>query len=129
MMRILVMILIVVPTLEIWGLLTAGRAFGWLPTLAMCVFTGVVGAWLAKREGLQIFKLAQLQMSRGQLPGEAILDGICVFTGGIFLMLPGFFTDIIGFFLIFPYTRGISKIFIKRWLWRKVQSGSIQFFK
>ncbi|WP_027414784.1 FxsA family protein [Aneurinibacillus terranovensis] len=129
MIRILILILIAVPTLEIWSLITASKAFGWLPTLVLCIFTGVFGAWLARREGLQIFKLAEMQLSRGQLPTEAVLDGICVFAGGLLLLTPGFFTDIAGFILVIPYTRGIAKIFIRRWFRRKLHSGSISFFK
>jgi UPF0716 protein FxsA len=128
MLRILILILLIVPTVEIWFLLTAGHIIGWFPTLLLCIATGVAGAWLAKREGLHIFHLAQIQLSRGQLPGEAILDGICVFAGGLFLLTPGFLSDFVGFFLLFPYTRSIAKIFLKRWLRRKIQSGQIEMF-
>jgi UPF0716 protein FxsA len=128
MLRILILLLLIVPTLEIWLLVAAGRGIGWIPTLLLCILTGVTGAWLAKREGLQIFQLAQLQLSRGELPGEALLDGICVFAGGLLLLTPGFFTDILGFLLLFPYTRGVPKLFIKRWLYKKIQSGNIQMF-
>ncbi|AMA73969.1 MULTISPECIES: FxsA family protein [Aneurinibacillus] len=128
MLRVFIAILLIVPVLEIWLLAAVGKGIGWLPTLLLCILTGVIGAWLAKRQGLQIFQLAQVQFSRGELPGEAILDGICVFAGGLLLLTPGFFTDIAGFLLLIPYTRGIAKLFMKRWLYKKIQSGNTQIF-
>ncbi|GED13887.1 FxsA family protein [Aneurinibacillus migulanus] len=124
-MRVLIMLFLLVPILEIWFLVAAGRGIGWVPALLLCVLTGVIGAWLAKREGLQIFRLAQVQLSRGELPGEAILDGICVFMGGLLLLVPGFLTDIFGFLLLIPYTRGIAKLFIKRWLYKRIRNGQL----
>lgn len=128
MMRILLIVLLVVPILEIWFLIAAGNGIGWIPTLLLCVFTGVAGAWLAKRQGLQIFQLAQMQLNRGQIPGEALLDGICVFAGGLLLLTPGFFSDFLGFFLLIPYTRGIVKLFFKRWLHKRIQTGQLNVF-
>lgn len=95
-MKVLVALLLIIPTLEIWGLVTAGQNFGWLPTLLLVISTGVIGAWLAKRQGLQIFQNAQRQLQQGQIPGEVVLDGIIVFAGGLTLLTPGFFTDLLG---------------------------------
>lgn len=101
MIKIIAAILIIVPTLEIWGLTAAGKTFGWFPTLLLVILTGVVGAWLAKKEGLRVWRSAQIQLQQGQLPGEAILDGLSIFAGGLLLLTPGFFTDTIGFLLVF----------------------------
>ncbi|MBN6188012.1 membrane protein FxsA [Aneurinibacillus sp. BA2021] len=127
-MRMLIALLLIVPTLEIWFLIAAGNGIGWIPTLLLCLFTGVAGAWLAKRQGLQIFQLAQMQLSRGEIPGETLLDGICVFAGGLFLLTPGFFSDLLGFLLLIPYTRSIAKLFMKRWLYRRIQTGQLNVF-
>ncbi|HJV47304.1 MAG TPA: FxsA family protein [Bacillota bacterium] len=123
MLKALIALLIIIPILEIWGLLTAGKAIGWLPTLIICIFTGVLGAWLAKRQGLRVFYEASEQMRRGQLPGEAILDGIIIFTGGLVLLTPGFFTDLLGFILLVPFTRKFVKLFVKYWILRNLQKG------
>lgn len=127
-MKILLALLIIIPTIEIWGFVTAGQAFGWVPTLLLVILTGVVGAWLAKQQGLQIFQLAQVQLQRGELPGEAILDGILIFAGGLVLLTPGFFTDFLGLLCLIPVTRGIMKIYIKKWLWKNIQNGRISFY-
>lgn len=129
MLRTLVLILIIVPALEIWGIVTAGKALGWGMTLLLIIATGVSGAWLARQQGLQVFQLAQMQMQRGELPGEAILDGICIFAGGLVLLTPGFFTDALGFLLLIPYTRGIIKIWLKKWLRKQMDRGNFIFIR
>lgn len=126
--KILIAILLIVPTIEIWLLVTSSQAFGWLPTLFVVILTGVVGGWLAKKQGLQVFQLAQNQMRQGQLPGEAILDGIIIFGGGLLLLTPGFFTDTVGILCLLPVTRGLMKIYVKAWLWKNIQNGKISFF-
>jgi UPF0716 protein FxsA len=123
MLRMIAALLIIVPTLEIWGFLTAGKAIGWIPTLLLCIFTGVLGAWLAKRQGTRIFYQASEQLRQGELPGESILDGIIIFAGGLVLLTPGFFTDFLGLLCLFPYTRKYIRSFLKRWILKNMQNG------
>ncbi|RKD25101.1 hypothetical protein BEP19_04585 [Ammoniphilus oxalaticus] len=127
MLRIIIALLLIVPTIEIWLLITAGKAFGWLPTLLTIILTGVVGGWLARKQGLQVFYSAQRQMRQGQLPGEALLDGLIIFTGGLLLLSPGFFTDTLGILCLIPMIRGPIKIYLKGWLWKTMQNGRISF--
>ena len=126
-MKVIIAILLIVPTIEIWALITASQNFGWLPTLLVVILTGVIGGWLAKRQGLQVFRLAQTQMSQGQLPGEAILDGIIIFVGGLLLLTPGFFTDLLGILCLLPVARSFFRIYIINWLWKNIQNGKISF--
>ena len=127
-MKILIAILLIIPIIEVWVLVTAGQAFGWFPTILTVILTGVVGGWLAKKQGLHVFRLAQNQMRQGQLPGEAILDGIIIFAGGLLLLTPGFFTDVLGILCLLSITRGMMKIYLKSWLWKNIQNGKISFY-
>ncbi|PHE40678.1 exlusion protein FxsA, partial [Bacillus pseudomycoides] len=70
----------------------------------MIVFTGVVGVYLAKRQGFKVLREIQSKLNRGEMPGEAVLDGIFVFVGGILLVLPGYVTDVLGFICVIPIT-------------------------
>ncbi|RNB70078.1 FxsA family protein [Brevibacillus panacihumi] len=128
MFRILIVLFIVVPAIELWGLIAVGKVIGGWTTVALVILTGVVGAWLAKQQGLQVFRLVQLQLSRGQMPTETLIDGFLVLAGGILLMAPGFVSDVIGLILLIPYTRMIVRHLLKLWLWRLVSSGRIQLF-
>lgn len=123
MFRILVLLMIAIPVLELWGLISVGKWIGAWYTIALVILTGVVGAWLAKKEGLQTIKLVRLQLSKGEVPGQAVMDGICILVGGATLLTPGFFTDAVGLFLLIPYTRNIVKAWMRRWFEKWIQAG------
>lgn len=128
MFRVIVVLMIVIPALEIWGLLTVGSWLGGPTTFGLILLTGFVGAFLARREASKVWLLAREQMSTGQIPGIAAIDGLCIFAGGLLLLTPGFLTDTIGFLLVFPATRRLFRGLLLAWLKRMVQSGRINVF-
>lgn len=128
MFRILLALIILVPAIEITILIWAGSKIGAGWTLFIILATGILGAWLAKRQGLQVLHLGQVQIQNRDMPAEAILDGICVLVGGVFLLVPGFVTDITGLLLLIPYTRAIFKLWLKRWIGNSIRKGNIGFF-
>jgi len=123
-MRILVALIIIIPALEISVLIFSGKTLGIPITLLLIILTGVIGAWLAKKQGLDTLRRAQQQMSEGQAPGEAIMDGICILIGGVLLLSPGYITDLTGFFLLFPATRNLLKPIIGNWIRRRIERGN-----
>jgi len=113
-LRYILLLIIIIPAAEIGVLLLSGNLIGVWPTVAMILFTGILGAYLAKKQGLETIRKAQEQIRYGQVPREAILDSICVLTGGVLLLLPGFITDIAGLLLLAPPTRFyLKKLMIK----------------
>lgn len=128
-MRYMFLLIILVSAAEISILLLSGKMFGVLPTFALIILTGVLGAYLAKKEGLQTLRKAQEQLRRGQLPGEAVLDGVCIIVGGTLLITPGFITDILGFLLLFPMTRKPFKWIIKKYLRKWIDHRRIKIIK
>lgn len=128
-MRYLLVLLIIVPAAEISLLLLSGKTIGVLPTLLLIILTGVLGTFLAKREGLYAMQEVQKQLQKGQLPGREIIDGICILIGGILLVTPGFITDIGGFLLVFPPTRRLFRSIILHYLKRKIEKGNIKIIK
>ncbi|MFP3513413.1 FxsA family protein, partial [Peribacillus sp. SIMBA_075] len=91
MLRILVVLFVVVFGLELWGLITVGSMIGGWNTVFLVILTGLFGAWMAKQQGVQVFRMVQFQLARGQMPTETLIDGVLVLIGGILLLLPGFF--------------------------------------
>lgn len=128
-MRYLALLIIVIPAIDIGFLLLSGKTIGFLPTIALIILTGVVGAYLAKKEGLQTIKRAQEQLSYGQIPGESVLDGICILIGATLLVTPGFFTDLFGFLLLFPPSRKPFKFLMINALRKRIQNGNIKIIK
>jgi UPF0716 protein FxsA len=128
-MRYFILLLIAIPAAEIAVLLLSGKTIGVGATLLLIIATGVIGAYLAKREGLQTIRKAQEQLQHGQIPGSAVLDGICILIGGILLLTPGFITDIIGFFLLFPPTRKFFKFLMLRNIKKRIDRGNIKIIR
>ncbi|MFD2370021.1 FxsA family protein [Brevibacillus sp. GCM10020057] len=124
--RILVVLFIVIPAIELWGLISIGKIIGGWNTVALVILTGVAGAWLARQQGIQVIRSVQFQLSRGQMPTESLIDGALVLVGGVLLMSPGFFSDVAGILLLIPYTRLIVRHLLKGWLWSLIASGKIQ---
>lgn len=114
-MRYIILLMIIIPAAEIGILVLSGNTIGVWPTIGMIVFTGVLGAYLAKKQGLETIRKVQDQLRLGQMPGNAILDGICVLIGGLLLLTPGFITDIAGFLLLAQPTRIIFKKLMLKW--------------
>jgi UPF0716 protein FxsA len=112
----IVALFIIVPALEIALFVLSGQTIGVWPTVALIITTGIIGAWLAKRQGLAVIQEAKTEFMRGRIPREAVLDGICILVGGALLLAPGFLTDIVGFLLLLPVTRAFAKPFLARWL-------------
>ena len=123
MFKLLLALIIIVPALEIWLLILSGKTLGVLVTILLIISTGVLGAWLAKYQGLEALRKAQQQMSYGQMPGDVIIDGLCILVGGVVLLTPGFITDALGFMLLIPTTRNFIKPFIYNTLRKMVDRG------
>ena len=68
-------------------------------------------------------------MQYGQLPGDAIMDGLCILVGGVVLLTPGFITDAIGFLLLLPATRKMFKPFIYRLFKRWINNGNVIIYR
>ncbi|ANE48442.1 hypothetical protein SY83_21585 [Paenibacillus swuensis] len=129
MFRIIVVLMVVVPALEIWGMLTMGRLIGGWQTFVFILMTGFVGAFLAKREARKVLAAAREQMQSGQVPGTPILDGICILVGGLLLLTPGFITDLLGFMLVFPLTRPLFRAGLQAFIQKKLSQGDRNLFK
>lgn len=125
-MRYLFLLIIIVPAAEIGFLLVSGQIIGVWPTLLLIILTGVVGSYLAKKQGLTTFYQLQRQLQTGQLPGDALLDGVCILVGGTLLLTPGFLSDILGFLLLFPTSRIFFKKLMNRWIQNWIRKGNVK---
>ncbi|MEV3918909.1 membrane protein FxsA [Bacillus subtilis] len=115
-MRFLFLLFIVFPAIEIGIFLFLGKLIGILPTVLFMILTGIIGAAAAKKQGTEVYYKVQRDLQYGKMPGEAIADGLCIFIGGLLLMLPGFLSDLAGACLLIPITRGWCKPILFKWL-------------
>jgi len=105
---------IVILLLEFAVLIEIGSRWGTLPTLMLTFGTGIVGAYLARLEGLRILYRIQRKFQQGSMPTEELLDSLLVLISGVVLITPGLLTDIAGLILLLPVLRYPIKAFIKR---------------
>ncbi len=104
-LRIMFLIFLIIPFLEIYLLLKMGGLIGVFPTVLLVVFTAVLGAWMLRQQGFETWQRFQQGMAKGKVPAVEMLEGPVLLVGGAFLLTPGFFTDIVGFVCLIPFTR------------------------
>ena len=105
MFPLIVFFFLAVPIIEIYLLIQVGQVIGAGWTVLLVVLTAVIGVWLLKIQGLSTLTRAQRRLQENELPAREILEGMALVVAGAFLLTPGFFTDTIGFLLLFPPTR------------------------
>ena len=99
--------IILIPIIEIYLLINIGSKIGAFTTIFLIITTAVVGVYYAKYEGLKSLKSGFLQLSNNESPTYEMLSGAAIAFAALLLIIPGFFTDLFGFLLIFPITRKI----------------------
>ncbi len=115
----LLLLFIIVPAVELALLIEVGSRIGTPATLGLIVATGVVGAALARSQGLSVLGQVQRDLAEGRLPAGALVDGAIILVAGALLMTPGILTDALGFLCLLPGFRHL----IKRVLWRRFESA------
>ena len=102
--------IIAVPLVEIYLMIKIGSVIGAFNTIFLIFFTAITGVYFARLEGLNAIRSGFNQLIKNEIPIYEIISGATLAFAAILLIIPGFLTDFIGFFLILPTTR---KIFIK----------------
>ncbi|MEM8944262.1 MAG: FxsA family protein [Planctomycetota bacterium] len=115
------------PLLELWLLFQLSGLFGFWTTIAVVLLTGMVGAWLAKLQGWQTMFRIQSQMRAGQMPAEAMGDGVMILIAGVLLITPGVLTDVFGLSLLLPPVRVAVKKFFLAWVKKNVRVETVAF--
>ena len=107
--------IILIPAVEIFLLIKIGSQIGAVTTILLIFTTAIVGVYYAKYEGLNILKSGFEQIRKNKAPTYEMLSGAAIAFAALLLIIPGFATDIIGFFIIFPVSRKflLEKIFVK----------------
>lgn len=105
----LVLIFVVFPLAELAVIVTVAGSIGVLNTLGLLVLVSIVGAWLAKREGLGVFNRVRAALDRGELPSREVADGFLILFAGALMLAPGFITDVLALVLLIPPTRAVVR--------------------
>lgn len=106
--------LLLVPLVEIVVIVAVGQQIGPWWTFGALLGLTLVGAWLVRREGSRTWRRLQEAVRSGAQPARELTDAGLVLVGGILLLTPGFVTGIIGLFLILPFTRPLTRVWVER---------------
>jgi UPF0716 protein FxsA len=120
---ILVVLLLVVPLLEILVIIAVGQAIGGWPTFFLLLAESALGAWLVRHEGTRTWQSLQDALTTGRMPSRQLADAALVLVGGVLLLAPGFITDIVGFFLVLPFTRPVARRLLEAVVARRLLAG------
>ncbi len=116
----LLLLFTVVPFVELMLLLEVGRVIGVLPTLMVIVITGIIGATLARIQGLSTLNRIRAELQEGRLPADAMIDGLLILAAALVLLTPGFLTDLVGFFLLIPLGRSLIRARLRNYFRNKL---------
>ena len=97
--------IILVPIIEIYLLIKIGSQIGAITTILLIFSTAVIGIYYAKYEGLNTLKSGFAQLGKNETPAYEVLSGAAIAFAALLLIIPGFATDLVGFLLIFPFSR------------------------
>ena len=101
-------------------LIKVGTYIGTARTIALVVLTGVLGAWMAREQGLRVVREFNDAIQRGDMPANPLIDGLLIVVGGVLLVTPGILTDIVGFILVIPQSRRLIRTWLEKYLRTRV---------
>lgn len=88
---------------------------GWGITLLALAVAMMTGYGLARRQGWATWSRLHQRVQRGEAPGPELVSGLLVLTGAFLLLVPGFITDSMALFLLFPpFRRALAALLIRR---------------
>ena len=118
-MNSLLLIIIGFPILEIILMIKIGKSVGILNTILLILLTAIIGMYYARVEGLNTIKSGMVNLYQNKLPLYEMISGASIAIAAMLLILPGFISDTIGFFLLIPFTR---KLIIEQWFKNKYKT-------
>lgn len=105
MFKLFVVLFITVPVVEIYLFIKIGTQIGAVATIALILFTAILGAFLLRLQGLITLARIRQSMENGELPAISLVEGLILLVAGALLLTPGFFTDTLGFIFLIPRVR------------------------
>ena len=103
-----------VPALEVFLMIKIGGKIGALNTVSLIFLTAIIGLYFAKLEGIKTMRSGVMNLYQNKIPIDEMISGASIAIAALFLIIPGFFTDTMGFLLLIPFTRKILISFFIR---------------
>ena len=104
--RFFALVLIALPIIEIAIFIKVGQTIGLFPTLALVIGAALLGGLLLRQQGLAVLGQLRDNVNTGRMPGRSIADAMMIGVAALFLVLPGFLSDVVALALLLPPVRG-----------------------
>ena len=101
-----------VPAIEVFLMIKIGGKIGALNTISLIILTAIIGIYFAKLEGIKTMRSGVMNLYQNKIPIYEMISGASIAIAALLLIIPGFFTDTIGFLLLIPLTRKILISFL-----------------
>jgi UPF0716 protein FxsA len=108
----LLLLFVTVPLIELYLLLQLADATSAGLTFLIVIATGIIGSWLAKREGVMAWRKFHAALGEGRMPSHEIQDGLMIIFAAALLLTPGLLTDFVGFALLIPFGRNLIRKYL-----------------
>jgi UPF0716 protein FxsA len=99
---------------ELYTIVKVAEAVGPLAAIALLIVVSMLGAALAKRQGIHVLRRLQVTVSEGRVPSAEIVDGFLVLVAAMLMILPGFLSDGLALLLLLPPIRAAVRRMILR---------------
>ena len=106
---LLALVFVVLPIVEIYVIIQIGQVIGAWWTVLLLLADAFLGSYLMKHQGTRTWRALREALDEHRMPARELADGALVLVGGTLLVTPGFVTDILGFFLVLPFTRPVAR--------------------
>lgn len=123
MFKLLFILFLTIPLIEITILIEVGKIVGAAYTIVLVIGTAALGAALLRQQGLSTLMKVQTSMDQGNLPATELIEGLMLLVAGALLLTPGFFTDIFGFLILIPALRHhIAQTFLLNFIQSRINT-------
>jgi UPF0716 protein FxsA len=107
---------VVVTIAELVVIIEVAQRLGVTNTLGVLLAVSILGGLVVKAQGVAALRRLVADVDARRVPGSALADGALAVLAGVFLLIPGFLTDIPGLLLLLPPVRsGVRSWLRNRW--------------
>ncbi len=116
------------PFAEIYLFVKVVQTYGFFNAFMATLTAFFFGLLVVKSQGRTFLMKVQAELAQGKVPARSMINSALIFIGGVFILIPGFFSDVMGLLLILPGTRHALSLYVRTYLARKVANGSFKIF-
>ena len=103
----LYLLIVVWVTVEVWMFNIVSPRLGVILTLVWMMLSALFGLVMMRQQGLNSLMRTFGHLSRDVVPTREMVNMGLIIVGSLLLVLPGFFSDGVGFFLLLPPMRAV----------------------